>query len=294
MKHHKLTMRGSDAIAGYAFLLPYMVFLVTVVLYPLVQGFYMSFHEWGIFGTPKPVGISNYKQLLIDGNFWSSLWHTVYFVILTTPPLVIIGLLLATGLNIPFRGKAVARGMIFFPYLLTVSIVGAIWRWMLQRNYGLVNYYLGKLGITPIGWLTEASTAMPAVAIATIWWTIGFNVIVFLAALQDIPEQLYEAAKIDGSSGFNSFIKITVPMLKPTIFFVVIMQILSSFQVFGQVFVMTGGGPYGSTRTLVQYLYEQGFRYFRMGYASAIAYVLFVIMLVLTLIQWKVMGSKEV
>lgn len=254
----------------------------------------MSFHEWGIFGTPNFIGAQNYVTLWNDDSFWDSLWHTIYFVILSTPPLVILGLLLASGLNQKFRGKSLARGMIFFPYLLTVSIVGAIWRWMLQRNYGLINYYLGKLGFSPIGWLTEASTAMPAVAIATIWWTVGFNVIVFLAALQDIPEQLYESARIDGAGSVKSFFKITIPMLRPTMFFVIIMQIIASFQVFGQVFVMTGGGPYGTTRTLVQYLYEQGFRYFRMGYASAIAYVLFVIMLVLTLVQWKIMGSKEV
>lgn len=254
----------------------------------------MSFHEWGIFGYPRYVGVDNYVSLWQDDTFWSSLWHTIYFVILTTPPLVVLGLLLAVGLNIPFKGKALTRGMIFFPYLLTVSITGAIWRWMLQRNYGLVNYYLGRLGFAPLGWLTEASTAMPAVAIATIWWTVGFNVIVFLAALQDIPEQLYEAAKIDGAGGIKSFFKITLPLLKPTMFFVVIMQIIASFQVFGQVFVMTGGGPYGTTRTLVQYLYEQGFRYFRMGYASAMAYVLFLIMLILTLVQWKFIGSREV
>jgi multiple sugar transport system permease protein len=254
----------------------------------------MSFHEWGIFGAPKYIGAQNYVTLWNDDTFWDSLWHTLYFVILSTPPLVVLGLLLATGLNQKFRGKSIARGMIFFPYLLTVSIVGAIWRWMLQRNYGLVNYYLGKLGFSATGWLTDASTAMPAVAIATIWWTVGFNVIVFLAALQDIPEQLYEAARIDGADGLRSFFRITVPMLRPTMFFVIIMQIISSFQVFGQVYVMTGGGPYGTTRTMVQYLYEQGFRYFRMGYASAMAYVLFVIMLVLTLVQWKIMGSKEV
>ena len=294
MKAWRLKAKTADTIAGYVFLLPYLLFLFTVVLYPLIQGLYMSFHEWGIFGAPKYIGVKNYVTLWNDGTFWDSLWHTVYFVVLSTPPLVILGLLFATGLNKKFRGRSMARGMIFFPYLLTVSIVGAIWRWMLQRNYGLVNYYLGKLGLSAMGWLTEASTAMPAVALATIWWTVGFNVIVFLAALQDIPEQLYEAAKIDGADGIKSFFKITIPMLRPTMFFVIIMQIISSFQIFGQEYVMTGGGPYGKTRTMVQYLYEQGFRYFRMGYASAMAYVLFAIMLILTLIQWKIMGSKEV
>lgn len=232
MRRRRLSINQSDAIAGYVFILPYLFFLVTVILYPLIQGLYMSFHEWGIFGAPKYVGIANYNQLITDSNFWSSLWHTLYFVLLTTPALVVIGLLLATGLNTSFRGRSLARGMIFFPYLLTVSIVSAIWRWMLQRNYGLVNYYLGKIGVKPVGWLTEARTAMPAVAVATIWWTVGFNVIVFLAALQDIPQQLYDAATIDGADGVKSFFKITVPLLKPTIFFVVVMQIISSFQVF--------------------------------------------------------------
>lgn len=293
MKFSRFSKRVSDAIAGYVLLLPFLIVLVVVVLYPLIQGFYMSFHNWGIFGDPVWVGLENYRQLWTDNNFRSSLWHTVYFVLLTTPPLVILGLLLAAGLNYPFRGRTLVRGMIFFPYLLTVSIVGIVWRWMLQRNYGLVNYYLGKMGIAPLGWLAEARTAMPSIALATIWWTIGFNLVVFLAALQDIPEELYEAARIDGAGPVKSFLRITVPLVRPTTIFVVIMQVIASFQVFGQVFVMTGGGPYGSTRTVVQYLYEQGFRYFRMGYASAIAYVLFFIMFVLTIVQWRVMGRRE-
>lgn len=292
MKSFRFSKRTSDVIAGYVLLLPFLIVLVTVVLYPLIQGLYMSFHNWGIFGDPVYVGLDNYRQLWTDSNFRSSLWHTLYFVLLTTPPLVILGLLLAAGLNYPFRGRTAVRGMIFFPYLLTVSIVGIVWRWMLQRNYGLVNYYLGKLGAAPVGWLAEARTAMPSIALATIWWTVGFNLVVFLAALQDIPEELYEAARIDGAGPVKSFLRITVPLVRPTTMFVIIMQVIASFQVFGQVFVMTGGGPYGSTRTVVQYLYEQGFRYFRMGYASAIAYVLFFIMFVLTLIQWRIMGRR--
>lgn len=294
MKFSGFNKRVSDAIAGYVLLLPFLLVLVVVVLYPLVQGFYMSFHNWGIFGQPTFIGLQNYRQLWTDDTFRSSLWHTVYFVLLTTPPLVILGLLMAAGLNYPFRGRTAVRGMIFFPYLLTVSIISIIWRWMLQRNYGLVNYYLGKLGFEAVGWLAEARTAMPSIALATIWWTIGFNVVVFLAALQDIPEELYEAARIDGAGAVKSFFRITVPLIRPTMAFVIIMQVIASFQVFGQVFVMTGGGPYGSTRTVVQYLYEQGFRYFRMGYASAIAYVLFFIMFILTIIQWKTMGRREV
>lgn len=292
-RHQRYYWFERDNVVGYAFLSPYLIFLVLFLLYPIARGFYISFHEWGVFGRPDFIGLDNYSSLIRDKDFWSSMWHTLYFVLLSTMPLVVIGLLVALGLNMPFRWKALARGMFFFPYLLTVSVVGTIWRWLLQDQYGIVNYYMENLGLPRLHWLGDARWAMPSIAISTIWWTVGFNIVVFLAALQDIPEHLYEAARIDGATPRQSFWYITLPLLSPTTLFVVIMQVIASFQIFGQVYVMTGGGPYGSTRVLVQYIYEQGFRYFKMGYASALAYILFAVMFVFTMLQWRLFSREQ-
>ena len=281
----------SELVAGYTFLLPYIIFVLIFLLYPMLKGFYISFHEWNVFGDPEFIGFANYTKLFADDKFWSSLQHTLYFVLLSTVPLVCLSLFFALGLDMPMRWRNGLRGMFFFPYLLPVSVVATLWRWILQKEYGLLNYYLNRIGIQAPYWLGDARWAMPSIAITTVWWTIGFNIVIFLAALQDIPQQLQEAARIDGANAGNVFWHITLPLLRPTLLFVVIMQVIASFQIFGQVYVMTGGGPYGSTRTIVQYLYEQGFRYFKMGYASAIAYILFAIMMIFTLIQWKIMET---
>lgn len=279
----------SELVVGYVFLMPYVVFLLIFLLYPMVKGLYISLHEWNVFGDPEFIGLANYTKLFADDKFWSSLSHTLYFVLLSTIPLVCLSLLFALGLDMPMCLRNALRGMFFFPYLLPVSVVATLWRWILQKEYGLLNYYLNRIGIQAPYWLGDARWAMPSIAITTVWWTIGFNIVIFLAALQDIPQELQDAARIDGANAGKVFWYITLPLLRPTLLFVVVMQVIASFQIFGQVYVMTGGGPYGSTRTIVQYLYEQGFRYFKMGYASAIAYTLFAIMMVFTLIQWKLL-----
>lgn len=281
----------TELVAGYMFLAPYIIFVLVFLLHPMIKGLYISFHDWGVFGDPEFIGFANYTKLFADDKFWSSLQHTLYFVLLSTVPLVCLSLLFALALDMPMRWRNGLRGMFFFPYLLPVSVVATLWRWILQKEYGLLNYYLHRIGIDAPYWLGDARWAMPSIAITTVWWTIGFNIVIFLAALQDIPQQLQEAARIDGANGAKVFWYITLPLLRPTLLFVVIMQVIASFQIFGQVYVMTGGGPHGSTRTIVQYLYEQGFRYFKMGYASAIAYILFAIMMFFTLVQWKVMES---
>jgi multiple sugar transport system permease protein len=282
-----------DNVIGYVFLLPFLIFLFVFMILPIFQGLYMSFFDWNVLTPPTYVGLDNFRTMFQESDFWSALWHTVYFVLISTLPLVVIGLLIALGLNKSFRGKVLVRGMFFFPYLLTVSVIATIWRWLLQQHFGLVNYYLGKIGLTQLNWLGEPNLAMISIALATIWWTIGFNIIIFLAALQEIPEQLYEAARIDGATPFQSFYFITIPQLRSSLVFVFITQIIASFQIFGQVAVMTGGGPFGSTRTFVQYIYEQGFKFLKMGYASALAYILFAIMFICTILQWKLFTTEN-
>ncbi|HBE78816.1 MAG TPA: ABC transporter permease [Firmicutes bacterium] len=282
-----------DNIIGYIFLSPFLLFLFFFMILPIFQGLYMSFFDWSALTPPVFVGWGNFQTMFQDDVFWSSLWHTIYFVIISTLPLVALGLAIALVLNKSFRGRFLVRGMFFFPYLLTVSVIATIWRWLLQDHFGLINYYLGKIGLPQLNWLTEPNLAMVSIALATIWWTVGFNVIIFLAGLQEIPEQLYEAAKIDGANSFQSFCHITIPQLRPSMIFVLITQIIASFQVFGQVNVMTAGGPFGSTRTMVQYIYEAGFKYLKMGYASALAYILFAIMFICTILQWKLLTTEN-
>lgn len=284
--------RCSEDVSGYLFVLPYGLFYLLFLIFPIIQGFRVSLYKWDIFGNKVFLGIGNYANLLYDPKFWSSLWHTVYFILLTTPPLIILGLALAMVLNLPFRGRIIFRAIFFFPYLLCISVIAITWMWLYQPHFGLINVYLQKYGLPAPSWLGDARFAMPAIAITTIWWTVGFNIILFLAGLQEIPEELYEAAKIDGASFTQSFFHITIPLLRRTTLLILMLQIIASFKIFGQVYIMTEGGPYGATRVLVQYIYDTGFRYFRMGYASSMAYILFSIMLVCSLLQFRLLRKR--
>ncbi len=285
--------RKRDALSGYAFIAPYFAALFFMMVYPILNGLYISFHEWDILGVPDFTGIENYHRLFTDSVFWSSLRNTLEFTALSVPLLIILGLLVALALNESFRGRSVFRGIFFFPYLLSISVATTIWIWLLQNRYGLLNYYLREFGIAAPDWLNSTTWAMPAIVITTLWWTMGFNLIIFLAGLQDIPEQLYEAARIDGANPWHCFRHITLPGLRRIFRFVIIMQVIASLKIFGQVYIMTEGGPFGSTRVLSMYLYEQAFTYFRMGYASAVGYVFLVIVMILTFVQWKIMGAEE-
>jgi len=286
-------MRKNVNIAGYLFILPFGVIYTLFLIYPVFQGFFISLHDWGILGSKIFVGGKNYNNLLVDSKFWSSLWHTVYFTLLTTPVLLALGLGLAMALNKEFRGRDIFRTIFFYPYVLTTSVVAVLWVWLYQPIFGLINFYLNKLGLPTHAWLAEVKLAMPAIAGATIWWTVGFNMILFLAGLQEIPDELYEAAQIDGASSIHCFYCITLPLLRRTVLLVTMLQIIASFKVFGQVYIMTGGGPSWATRVLVQYIYETGFKWYRMGYASAMAYIGFCIMLVFSLIQFKLFTRAD-
>ncbi len=227
-------------------------------------------------------------SVLLLGPPW-----VITYTLAIVPVMALLGLSLALLLNQPLRGRVVTRTAIFASYVVMVSVVGIIWRWVLDpTGAGIVNYYLGRLGVAPQPWLAAPETAMLSIIIATMWWTAGYNMVMYLAGLQDIPESLGEAVRIDGANAWQRFWYLTLPMLRPVTFFVVVMSIAKSFQVFGQVYVMTQGGPSNSTLTIVNYLYVVGFTWFEMGYAAAIAYTLFALLLVITVIQFR-MVSRE-
>jgi len=278
---------------AYLFVLPYLIAFVLFRFGPAIVGFLISLTDWQIAGKPNLIGLKNYRLLISDPQFITSLTNTGYFVLLAAPPLILLGLLLALLVDQRLHGRVITRTAIFMPYVVMSTVVGVIWLWLFNKESGILNYYLGLLGIRPVAWLTDPATAMPAVAMATLWWTIGFNMIIFLAGLQDVPQELEDAARVDGASEFNVFRHITLPLLAPATFVVVMLTLINTFQVFDQIYVMTGGGPSLATLTVILYLYDQAFTTFRLGYGSAVAYVVLVVLVALALIQRRLLPESE-
>jgi multiple sugar transport system permease protein len=287
------TRAEQESLAPLLYLLPFLAFFVVFQIYPIFQGLYVSLTKWDLVTPPRFVGLANYSALLNDNLFWTALKNTTLFVSLNAPLAVIVPLGLAMLVNESIPGRTFFRSAFTTPLMISVSSVGVLWVWFLNPTFGLINYYAGMVGLPGQNWLVQGGWSMFAVVLTTVWWTSGWNLVLFLAGLQEIPEHLYDAARIDGAGGIDLFRYITIPSLRPTILFVTVTTIIGSFRVFGQVFVMTGGGPFDSTRTVVQHIYESGFRYFRMGSASAIAWSLFAIVLVFTVIQFRLVRDPE-
>jgi multiple sugar transport system permease protein len=280
-----IDLSDAETRDGILFALPYLALFSVFLLYPLAKGFYMSLFEWNAFAPAQSEFIlfENYTRMLSDPAFWGSVRATVVFVVLTVPTLVVLGLALALGVNRDVKGKRVLRTVFFSPYVLTVSVVSLIWAELYAPQYGVVNYYVGYLVQNPPSWLNSFTWAMPAIALATIWWTVGFNFVILLAARQSVPERLYEAAKIDGASSWRAFKDITLPQMRSAIVFVTTVQFIWSFQVFGQAYIMTNGGPGESTQTLVMYLFRMAFNEGQFGYAAAVGYFLFFVLVAVSL-----------
>ena len=281
-----------ENLTPYLYLAPFLLFFIVFQIYPIFQGLYVSLTKWDLATPPRFVGLANYAGLLRDSLFWTALRNTSLFVLLNAPLAVVIPLCLAILVNEPIHGRAVFRSAFSTPLMISVATVGVLWQWFYNPAFGLINYYLGLVGLPGQNWLSQTGWAMIAVVVTTVWWTSGFNMILFLAGLQDIPEHLYDAAKIDRAGNWALFRYVTLPGLRATLLFVGVTTIIGSFRVFGQVFVMTNGGPFDSTRTIVQHIYESGFRYFKMGVASSVAWVLFSIVLVFTFIQFRLLREQ--
>ncbi len=283
-----------ETFTAYLYLLPATVVLVTFHFAPVFYAFYVSLLDWNyISPNPTFVGFANYVALLKDSDFITSLINTVYYVIGTVPTSMAVALFVAILLNQKIRGLAWYRTVYFLPVITAANAVAIIWFWIYHPDYsGLLNGLLDRLGLPIQSWLLDPKWAMPCIILMSIWKGLGYNVVIFLAGLQNISSEYYEAAQIDGAKGWSMFRYITWPLLSPTTFFVLIISVIGSFQVFSQVYVMTRGGPLKSTLVVVYYLYKIGFEDFKMGYASAMAYALFVIIFTLTLLQRKYIGSR--
>src|ERR1041385_5655871 len=283
----QLKVKHRDAIAGYLFLVPFMLFFLVFVVRAIVLAVNMSFYNWDILApTHSYIGLGNYVELFNDDVWWLSLKNTIVFTILTVIGTSVIALAAALALNQPIKGKNFFRVLLYAPSLLSVGVVGTTWVWLLNTQFGIINYGLSFLGIPNINWLGDDKLVLPALAITTIWWTFGFPMIIFLAGLQGIPEHLYEAARIDGAGPYSLFVYITLPLLRPTILFVTVTGVISHLQLFGQNFIMTTGGPGRASYSVILYLYQIAWRSFRMGYGSAVAVSLAIIMIIFTVAQF--------
>jgi multiple sugar transport system permease protein len=295
-KHKKrpgISLRAREAIAAYIFLAPFLIFFSIFVVRAVASAVDMSFYDWQVLRPTRLfVGLDNYIELFNDDVWWIALQNTVIFTIMTVAGTTIVALLAAIAVTQPIRGQDVFRVLLYMPSLFSVGAVGLIWVWLLSTQFGIINYGLSFLGISPINWLGDPSLVLPALSLTTIWWGFGFPMLIFIAGLQGIPEHLYEAARIDGANGRQIFFNITLPLLQPTILFVTVTGVIGQFQVYGQPFIMTSGGPGRASYTVIFYLYQAAWQAFRMGYGSAVAVTLALIIASLTVIQFVFVGRR--
>lgn len=275
----------SKYLALAVLLLPSLAGMVLFLMAPVLSSLVLSFSQWDLIGELSWVGLDNYVTALSDPAVLGALRNTLTFILGYLPSVVLIALGLALLLNRRIRGRVVFRAIYFVPVVTSWVAVSLIWKWLLNPQYGLVNFALGAVGIKGPGWLFDPAWAMTGVILTSVWKDIGFVTVIYLAGLQDIPEPLYEAAALDGASAWQRFWSITFPMLAPTTFFVTTISLISSFQVFDQVWIMTQGGPAGATSVMVEQIYKNAFSYYKMGYASAISWVLFALIFAVTIAQ---------
>lgn len=285
--------RGRKDWSGMVFVLPYMLIFVLMLVLPLLIGFRISLTRGDLFGIEAEVGFENYVRLVSDPVFLQTVRNTFYFVFLTVPALAAIGLALALALNNPSRWAAILRAIFFASTVLSVTVVTLIWRLMVIPDGGLAAVVAKALGYAPIAFLSDPDLAMPAIAVTTIWWGIGLPMVLFLAALQQVPREIYEAAALDNASRLRTLVSITLPAIRRTIALVLIVEIILQFQLFGQAQLMTGGGPNNSTRPIVLFIYEAGWKQWQLGYAAAAAQILFAMIAVAAMAQYYVTSRKE-
>jgi multiple sugar transport system permease protein len=276
--------------SAYGFLAPGLIVFSIFTVFALGFAFYLTFREWNILEPEKPfVGLQNYRDLVQDKDFRLSVINTAYFTGASVPLGMALGLAVALLLNQPLRGRGLLRTLFFLPVVTPFVVAAIVWKWLYNGDFGPINYYLLKTHLIsePLIWLSDKNLAMPAVVLMSVWTSVGFSMVVYLAALQGVPPELYESARMDGAGAWARFRYVTLPMLRPSTLFLAVMGIIGSFQVFTQIYIMTSGGPVNRTTTMVYYIYESAFKFYEMGYASTLAYALFVMLLVFTAIQLR-------
>lgn len=281
------SLRFKEYFEGYLFVSPSLLLFLAFIVFPVIASFIISMLDWDLVTKPKFVGFNNYYDLIVkDSLFRVVLKNTVIYTLGTVPLRVLFSLLLAIALNQKIRGMIFYRTAYFMPVVSSTVAVALVWSWLFHGNFGLLNAFLRTIGIkNPPDWLNSTTWALPALMMFNLWKNVGFTTFIYLAGLQAIPQHLYEAAEVDGAGWWAKFRYITVPLVSPTTFFVLVMSVIWSFQVFEEAYIMTKGGPANSTNTIVFYIYKNGFQWFKMGKAAALAWILFAVLFVFTLFQ---------
>ena len=283
--------RVTYALTVLAFILPSAIPLAMFTLGPMVAAAWVSLHEWNLLAPMTWVGLDNYSSLLADPRTGDVFLHTIYYIVGYLPLVYIGGLTLALALNTALKGRSLLRGVYFLPVITSWIVVALVWRWLLNPSNGIVNTVLEAFGIAGPGWWSDPAWAMPSIILASAWKDIGFVMVILLAGLQAINQDLYDAAKVDGAGWWRRLVSVTLPLLSPSTFFVVVISLINGFQVFDQVYAMTGGGPGGASQVVVQQIYDLTFRYGKAGEASALSWLLFAVVLFVTVIQIR--GQKR-
>lgn len=276
-----------EAIAAYVFILPGLLPMVVFSLFPIAAGLAVSLLNWNLVQPWTFVGLANYGSLLHNGEFWNAMQVSVTYMVGVVPAGAVIALALALGLNGERRGVVIYRTIYFLPVVTSTVAVALLWRWLYVPGLGIIDGLLQMIGVQGPDWLGDVHWALPAVMIMSVWQGLGYTMVLYLAGLQGIPEHLYDAAKVDGAGAWQRFLHVTLPLLSPTTFFILVIGVIGGLQVFDQIFVMTSGGPMQSTDTATFFVYQNGFQFLKMGLASAAAWIMFVVIFVATLVQWR-------
>ncbi len=290
-----MNQRRMRLLSNYLFLAPYLILFSGFILLPMGFGLILSFTDWELvsLGRPRFIGIANYVEAVTHPLFWKASWATFRFVLLTVPLVTLGALVLALLLNaLPRRLEPFFRAAYFLPTLISISVAAILWRWFYNNDYGLFNSLITQWGGGRLPWITDVNWAMKSVVLMTLWWTVGGPMVILLAGLKQVPGQLYEAAAIDGATRRQMFFHVTLPMIRPILLLVIMLNTIGSFQVFGQPLLITNGGPDLSTRVLVLTIYDTAFGAYRMGYSAAMSWLLFLFIAPISYIQYRAMRDK--
>jgi multiple sugar transport system permease protein len=290
--------RGAPDSSGRSatgLLAPFVILYLLFIIGPAIYGLIMSFFNTSLVksGLSSFAGLQNYRDALTNSDFWASLWHTIYFTILTTPPLIVLGFVFALLADRVGRSRWFFRLAFFAPFVMPSAVVALIWIWLYTPGLGLIESGLSWIGVAAPNWLGDPNWVLPSLALTTVWWTLGFNFVLYLAGLQDIPRELYEAASLDGAGPWQQIRSITIPLLGRTTTLVAVLQVIASLKVFDQMYIMTQGGPNFASRSILEYVYDEGFTNFRVGYASAVSMLFFVVVLAVSAIWFWLVRKQE-
>jgi ABC-type sugar transport system permease subunit len=290
-------LRGSrrTSLTAWLFLAPSLIALAAFTVYPMIQAAYLSFTDYNLIRAARWVGIANYQELFGDPAFWNAFWNTVEYAVIVTPVTVVLALALAVFLDRGFHGRSFVRTSIFLPFIVSLGIIAIAWSFLLDPNIGLLSYWLSKIGVvSKQGLLSDPTWALPAVMFVGVWKNVGFYMVIYLAGLQSVPTELHEAARLDGANVWQRFRSVTLPLLSNQTMLVSVMALIASLQAFDQIYVMTHGGPFFRTETLVMLIYREGFQELRFGYGAAISWVLLVFVFLLSMIQYGFFQRRQV